>query len=129
MSEGGAFRIGSQQAGTINQAGRDLFIGESHGSFVAGALDAVSELSDALAATRLKPEERQQSETILREVDAELRSGRPDKSRIAGNLQRLSEALASAGALATSADRLLTPLKRLAGLLGDAGGALLRTLG
>jgi hypothetical protein len=129
LSEGGVFNIGSQKGGTINQAGRDQFIGESHGSFVAGALDAVSELSDALAATGLKREERQQSETMLREVDAELRSGHPDKSRIAGNLQRLSDALASAGVLATSADRLLGPLKRLAGLLGDAGGALLRTLG
>jgi hypothetical protein len=61
-------------------------------------------------------------------MDEALRTGRPDKPRFAGALERLTRLLAAAGSLASGGAALIGPLHALAGWLGALGGPILALL-
>jgi hypothetical protein len=123
--------IGNQQAGVINNAGRDQRIsGGQKGTLVASAecLHAAEDLRAAVAATPLDHVTRATAEGELDVVDAELSSAAPDRHRVATSLERLTRLLTAAGALATAGQALAGPLTTLAGWLGGLGAPVLALL-
>jgi len=127
MSEGGTFNINSQSAGVIHQAGRDMTIGTSHGT-LATPLAAIADLRVALANAPLDRGDRRRTEAALREIDSELHKPEPDKHLVAGQLWRIVGILGDAGAAVSGVERLVDPLRQMAGWLGDAAGPLLGVL-
>jgi hypothetical protein len=124
------FEIGSQQAGIINQAGRDQTILQSDGIYAPGTpLGALAELRDALREIDLDAASRRTVDRALDDVEDELDGPAPDKSRVAKRLKRVVSVLETTGALAGAAERLDSPLRHLAGWIGAAGASLIRMLG
>jgi hypothetical protein len=123
--------IGNQQAGVINNAGRDQHIyGAQTGNLVVSpeVLRAVSELSIALDAAGLPTDLANQARHEVDSLKEELQASSPDKPRVAGALQRLTGLLVAAGPLATAASSLVGPLQTLATWLGTVGAQVLRML-
>jgi hypothetical protein len=115
-------RFEGDNYGQINQAGRDVNVTN------VGSLDALL-ATDALRAElgrlALSPEARRAAEDDLDEVERELRRPEPDRERVAGRLESLTEVLSSAGALAAAGAALLGPIGAIAGFLGPLGKAVL----
>ena len=122
------FNIGSQQAGAIYQAGGDQTIHRGGGTLSIEALDAAADLRTALAGTDLPAPARQEAEQALETVETELHAPVPDKSAVAGGVERITRALGQAGALASAGEALASPLRSIASFAGVAGAAALRLL-
>ena len=118
------FHIGRQSGGVINNVGRDQHVtGGQRGTQVAGreARQALCDLRDALAAAPLDPDTARAAGAELTELDTAVSTARPDLSRGAAALDRLTRLLAAAGPLAAAGAALAGPLHVLAGWLGAAG--------
>jgi hypothetical protein len=126
---GGVFNIGSQQAGAIFQAAGDQVVHHGEGTLGSSALRLVADLRSALAARPLSNGTAAEVERELALVEAELERPTPDTGAVADRLERLTGVLGRAGALATAAEGLTTPLRHLAAWLGPAGAGLLHLLG
>ena len=125
------FNIGGQNAGIINNVAGDQHItGQQYGTLVTteDARRALGDLRPAVTAAGLDQATAAAAHTEVTEMDETLRAERPDKSRFARALERLTRLLASAGSLATSGAALLGPLHALAGWLGAIGGPVLALL-
>ena len=121
---------GGQHAGVINNADNMTIHGNQHGAIAAdeGAREAARELQGTLATAPLGRRVRTQARARAAEIDAALRTARPDKSRIAGLLERLTSLLAAAGSLTAAGAALVGPLHALATWLGVLGAPVLRLL-
>jgi len=125
------FNIGSQSGGVINNVAGDQHIsGQQHGTLVTteDARRAVGDLRHAVTAAGLDQATAGAAHTQVAEMDETLRAERPDKSRFARALERLTRLLGAAGSLVTSGAALLGPLHALAGWLGALGGPILALL-
>jgi hypothetical protein len=116
-------RFEGDNYGQINQAGRDVNVTNVGSSL--DALVATDALRAELARLGLAPDARRAAEDDLDEVERELRRPEPDRERIAGRLESLTEVLSSAGALAAAGTALLGPIGAIAGFLGPLGKAVL----
>ena len=123
-----AFNIGSQQAGAIYQAAGDQTIEHGGGTLAIGALRAVQELRTALESAAVPPAEKHEVEHALEGVESELETSEPDRSKIAGALERIIGVLGQAGALASAGESLVSPLRSLASFAGAAGATALGLL-
>jgi len=125
------FNIGSQSGGVINNVAGDQHItGQQYGTLVTteDARRALGDLRHAVTAAGLDQATAGAAHTQVAEMDETLRAERPDKSRFARALERLTRLLGAAGSLATSGAALLGPLHALAGWLGAIGGPILALL-
>lgn len=125
------FNIGSQTGGVVNNvAGDQLIGGNQQGILVtsAQARQAVLDLRSALAAVPLDDHTASQARARVDEIDAEVKAAQPDRSKVAGSLERLTRTLVAAGSLTTAGGALLGPLQSLASWLGSLGEPILRLL-
>jgi hypothetical protein len=125
------FNIGSQSGGVINNVAGDQHItGPQQGTVVTteDAHRALGELRHAVTAAGLDRGTAAGADAQVAEMDEALRTGRPDKPRFAGALERLTRLLAAAGSLASGGAALIGPLHALAGWLGALGGPILALL-
>jgi len=125
------FNIGNQSGGVINNVAGDQHItGQQYGALVTteDARRALGDLRNGVTTAGLGADTAADAHAQVAEMDAELRAERPDKSRFARVLERLTRLLAAAGSLATSGTALLGPLHALAGWLGALGGPILALL-
>jgi hypothetical protein len=106
--------------GNINNVEGTLYAGGQQVSYVTvdDARRALQELAGALPRVPLEHRERADVDAAVRVIDEELRRPDPDKSRVAEHVGRLTKILSTAGALASSAIGLATPLGTLVGWLG-----------
>ena len=125
------FTIGSQNAGSIQNVGGDLSMGDVT---IAAAWDAAAvrrelEQLEAEAARFPLPEaQRVAVDEALAEAAAESAKKTPDRGRIARLVQQATETFGQAGALAEAGSGLVKSLQRTATVLGPAGKALLALL-
>ena len=126
---GSVFQIGSQQAGQINNIGRDqtVYGGQRAGASFAGVepLREVERLREALAGSGLDAPTRRAATRSLDEVEEELERDSPDRQKVAGGLERLTETFTRAGSLAKAGVELAGPLRQLAIWLGPLGKTVL----
>ncbi len=125
------FNIGSQSGGVINNVAGDQHItGQQYGTLVTAedARRALGDVRHAVTAAGLDQATAAAAHTEVAEMDETLRTERPDKSRFARALERLTRLLSAAGSLVTSGAALLGPLHALAGWLGALGGPVLALL-
>ena len=125
------FNIGSQSGGVINNVAGDQHItGQQYGTLVTAedARRALGDVRHAVTAAGLDQATAAAAHTQVAEMDETLRAERPDKSRFARALERLTRLLSAAGSLVTSGAALLGPLHALAGWLGALGGPVLALL-
>lgn len=124
------FNIGSQTGGVINNVAGDQHItGGQRGAVTAGeARQALGDLGRAVAAAGLDETTAAQARAQVTEMETEMRTGRPDRSRFAGALERLTRLLSAAGSLSTAGAALIGPLHTLACWLGAAGASVLHLL-
>lgn len=124
------FNINSQQAGVINNVGRDQHIsgGQQGQLSVAQARDAVQELRHGLTATALEQASATEAGALVDELEADLAAPEPDRSRVAGTLERLTRLLTATGSLVTAGAVLVGPLQAIATWLGTLGEPVLGLL-
>lgn len=125
------FNIGSQSGGVINNVAGDQHItGQQYGTLVTAedARRALGDVRHAVTAAGLDQAAAAAAHAQVAEMDETLRAERPDKSRFARALERLTRLLSAAGSLVTSGAALLGPLHALAGWLGALGGPILALL-
>jgi hypothetical protein len=125
------FNIGHQNAGIINNVGRDQHVsGGQHGHPVTteDAGHALGELRLALAASGLAEPMASAAHTLAAELDAALSARQPDRPRFGAALEGLARLLAATGSLVTAGAALTGPLHTLASWLGAAGEPVLRLL-
>jgi hypothetical protein len=123
--------VKNQTAGVITYVdGNQVVYGGLHGSVVTDedARRAVGELREALTSVTLNGPWAAEAQAQVVELDGAVRAPRPDKSRAADILRRLTELLASAGSLTTAGAALMGPLQTLASWLGAHGAAILGML-
>jgi hypothetical protein len=123
--------VKNQTAGVITYVdGSQVIHGGLHGTVVTNedAYRAVRELQEALTSVPLDRTRAAQARSQVAEIDASLRTPRPDKRRAADTLKRLTELLAGAGSLTTASTALIGPLQTLATWLGAHGTAILSLL-
>ncbi|KOT90708.1 hypothetical protein ADK86_25510 [Streptomyces sp. NRRL F-5755] len=124
------FRIRHQQGSIINNVtgGQTVVGGQTAGSPGSSAAVPLHHLEAALADVPLP---RTTARTIHEELTAirdELAGPSADRSSVAGRLTRITQHLASAGALAAAGNSLITPLSALATWLGTLGDPIHRIL-
>lgn len=115
------FNIGSQSGGVVNNVGGDQHItGDQRGALVTteDARRAMRDLRDALAATTMDQATEAGAQAQMAEMNAAMRTARPDRSRFAAALEQLTRLLTTAGSLATAGTALAGPLHILATWLG-----------
>ncbi|MGK5110994.1 hypothetical protein [Geodermatophilus sp. CPCC 205506] len=86
---------------------------------------AAHDLELALGRTSLPPSTRAAVDEVVQDIGTEVQRADPDRPRVAGKVQRLTELLTSAGALTTAAGGLVQPLQTFATWLGQTVGPLL----
>ncbi|MEU4392652.1 hypothetical protein [Kribbella sp. NPDC023855] len=125
------FNIGNQNAGNINNVGRDQHVtGGQTGIVVTSeqALQALAELRAGVKTTRLDPVSSIAAEKELREIETDMRQPKPDRTRIAPKVERLTRILLAAGSLVSAGSALVGPLGMLAHWLGALGAPILNLL-
>jgi hypothetical protein len=125
------FNIGSQTGGVINNVGGDQrIVGGQQGNVVTPevARQAVRDLRDGLAAVRLDETTAAEASARVEEIEADIQTQTPDRSRIARSLERLTRLLVAAGSLTSASVAIVGPLQTLAGWLGTLGEPVLRLL-
>jgi hypothetical protein len=125
------FTIGGQNAGLIQNVGGDLTMGDVT---IAASWDAAAvrreleQLEAEAAPARLPEAARVDVDNALAEATAESARKAPDRGKIAQLVQRATEILGDAGALAEAGSSLVMSLQRTATVLGPAGKAVLALL-
>lgn len=125
------FHIGQQNAGIVNNVGRDQHNrGGQHATVVVGAdiVRALGDLRAALTAAPLPPEVVQEAVRQLDQAEDATRGAEPDQPRVASALERLTRLLVAAGPVAAATNALAGPLLVLGRWLGPLGEGLLRML-
>jgi hypothetical protein len=92
------------------------------------ALNAVRTLRGSLAGLDLRGEVRSAAGRTLDEIEDELRIADPDRGVITARLERFTELLTDAGAVASAGASLIRPIRTIATWLGPIGAALLGRL-
>ncbi len=125
------FNIGNQQAGIINNVGRDQRISGGQQVLVSDdqAREAVRRLRDGIATTPLPEQAAVETVELVDDLDDDLAVAEPNRSSVAATLERLTRVLASAGSLATAGAVLLGPIQTLAAWLGTMGEPVLGLIG
>jgi hypothetical protein len=125
------FHIGSQHANQINNVAGDMHLSGGQHGYV-GDPEVGRQISRHLRRSVERAGLDGRSAVAARaevdEIDAGLAAGRPDRSRIAGALERLTRLLSATGALAAAGAALVEPLQALAGWLGELGAPVLQLL-
>jgi hypothetical protein len=125
------FNIGSQQAGIVNNVAGDQTItgGQTTGAVdIRRARDQVLELRRQVELAGLPEPVRSSAVDELDGMEGDLAKPEPDVHSLARRLQRITELVLSAGALASAGTALGTPLLALSGLLGVLGEPIRRLL-
>jgi hypothetical protein len=125
------FNIGSQTGGVINNVQGDQRISGGQQGLLAPAAhasQAIGDLRHALAAAALDGTTAAKAHAQMTELEAAIRPTRPDRSRFARALERLTRLLSAAGSLSTAGAALIGPLQTLAVWLGALGEPILRLL-
>jgi hypothetical protein len=125
------FEIGSQNAGSIQNVGGDLTIGELHVEAAWSAVEVQQELArlqEELNGVPISYPTRVAAESALAAAQAEAAAQAPDRARISELLQRATQVLSNAGSLTTTGTGLAEALRRAAVVLGPAGKAVLALL-
>ena len=125
------FEIGSQNAGSIQNVGGDLTIGELHVEAAWSTVEIRQELTrlqEELARVALPADSRAAAEAAVGAAAAEARRPTPDRGRIAQLLREATTVAGNAGALASAGTGLVESLRRTATVLGPAGKTLLALL-
>jgi hypothetical protein len=120
--------IVNQNAGVIQNVAGDLTIGELNVSASWDAAELRRELGQLAGETARVPlphAERAAVDGAVAAAAREAASPKPDRGRISQLLQRATQILADAGALAAAGSGLAENLHRIAVALGPAGKALL----
>jgi len=118
-------------AGIMNiSEGPMTFYGDQHANVVTdeSARQAVNELRGTLARVALDQPAAAMTRTQIAEIEVAMQSPQPNKSRIAGILERLTRLLVAAGSLTTASTSIIGPLQTLAAWLGHLGVPLLGLL-
>jgi hypothetical protein len=121
------FEIGSQNAGSIQNVGGNLTIGELHVEAAWSAVEVGQELErlrEEIARAALPAA----AGDAVEAAAAEARRPAPDPGRIGELLRDATTVAGEAGALATSGTGLVESLRRAATVLGPAGKAALALL-
>ena len=125
------FEIGSQNAGSIQNVAGDLTIGELsvQASWDAGAVRReLGRCAEETARVPLSHADRVAVDGALAAADTEAARPEPDRGKIARLVERATQVLADAGALAAAGSGLVENLRRIAVALGPTGKALLALL-
>jgi hypothetical protein len=123
------FNIGNQTGGIINNVGGDQTIaGDQYAVTVTSpeARQAAHDLLEALKRTSLHDDAtlRRQAQ----DIDTEMHSAEPEKSRVAVHLDKLTRMIAAAGAWAKAGAAIVGPMRILAQWLGGLGVPILGLL-
>ncbi len=124
------FNIGEQHAGIVNNVGGNQSI--QHGQHVYEAPDPqelVRELRQQMARVGLPTQIAADAQARVDELESDLAAARPDRAAVASRLNRLTQILLSAGALASAGHALTRPLAALASWLGDLGTPIMQAIG
>ena len=125
------FEIGSQNAGSIQNVGGDLTIGELHVEAAWSTVEVRQELArlqEEVARSALPPAARATAGVVVEAAAAEARQPAPDPGRIGELLRQATTVAGEAGALATAGSGLVESLRRAATVLGPAGKTVLALL-
>jgi hypothetical protein len=116
------FNIGSQNAGSIQNVGRDMVVnGGVHGAASVQVVELrgrLAQLSEELYRLPLPPEARAAARDALAEAETEAAAAAPRSDRIGRSLKRVTEVLEDAGALASAGAGLARALGRAVALVG-----------
>jgi len=116
------FNIGSQNAGSIQNAGGDMVIhGGVHGSASVQVIELrgrLAQLSEELYRLPLPAESHAAVRDALAEAENEAAAPAPRSDRIGRSLARVTAVLADAGALASAGTGLARALGRAVALVG-----------
>jgi hypothetical protein len=123
------FNIGSQTGGIINNvAGNQTIRGDQQGVTVSSgeARQAAVDLVEAVKRSHLQkdPVVIDQAE----QINAEMRTAEPDKSKVAASLDKLAKLISTAGEWAKAGAAVVGPMWTLAKWLGQLGGPILGLL-
>jgi SpoU rRNA methylase family enzyme len=122
-----SFHIGTQNAGVVNNVGRDQhIIGAQQGTLVVTpeVREALDALRSAVASADLDGRQGREATRQLDEIEVVVGSATPEPERVAGPLEKLTRLLVAAGPIAAA----VGPLQTLAGWLGQLGAGVLRLL-
>ncbi len=118
--------IGGNNFGDITQGGRDVVVTKVVSPDPRQALNAVRSLRGTLDGLEVPEPVRSEAGRALDEIEEELRIPEPDRGVITARLERFTEVLTSAGAVASAGASLIRPIRAIAAWLGPIGAALLR---
>jgi hypothetical protein len=125
------FEIGSQNAGSIQNVGGDLTIGELHVEAAWSAVEVRQELArlqEEVARSALPPAARATAGQAVEAAAAEAGRPTPDRGRIAELLGEATTVVGEAEALARAGSGLVESLRQAATVLGPAGKTVLALL-
>jgi hypothetical protein len=125
------FEIGTQNAGSIQNVAGDMTIHELgvQASWDAGVIRReLEQVRDEAARVPLPHADRVAVEGALAAAESEAARAEPDRGKIGRLVERATQVLADAGALAAAGSGLAESLRRTAVALGPAGKALLAVL-
>src|SRR5262249_30210080 len=88
----------------------------------------LAKLRRALSALDLDPGVEASARQLLTTADYELGQQRPDPSKIARPLERMTKLLKNAGVLAAAGAELISPIQHIAAFLGTAGQAIMQLI-
>ena len=124
------FNIGQQTGVNTNVAGDMTVYGGQQ--FVAGAPEEMraelATLREVVAGLGLQPDVQQEATDLIDEADSELAQPTPQPEKVGGLMERLTNLLSDAGAVASAGASLIPPLQRIGSWLGVAGKAILALL-
>jgi hypothetical protein len=123
------FNIGNQTGGIINNVGGDQTIrGDQRGQTVTSqeAREAARNLLEALEQPGLPDDAAARRQA--RDIDTEVRSGEPHKSRVAGLLEGLARMITTGAGWARAGAAIVGPIRILATWLGALGVPILGLL-
>jgi len=122
-----SFHIGTQNAGIVNNVGRDQHLtGGQQGVLVVTpeVRQALQTLRSTVASAPLDGDQNREAHRQLDEIDAVVGSAAPEPERVARPLEKLTRLLVAVGPIAAA----VGPLSTLAGWLGQLGAGVVRLL-
>jgi hypothetical protein len=120
--------IGGRDYGEITRGGRDVAATRVVSPDPRQALNAVRTLKASLARLELPERVRSEAGRALDEIEGELRMPDPDRGVVTARLERLTELLTGARAVASAGATLIRPIRQIAVWVGPIGAALLGRL-
>ncbi|MFI5967728.1 hypothetical protein ACIA8J_36905 [Streptomyces asoensis] len=127
-----SFNIGNQQGGIVNNVAGNQNIHDGQSAlFTADGQEVrglVQDLRTSIEHTALPPAITPEVRAELDSLDEHAARPEPDRQAIASRLDRITQLLTSAGALATAGTHLTGPLQALADWLGTLGQPILHAI-